>query len=302
MTALAVPPHMTKIESAIAKLVVSDSMDVVQTCNDIISEIYRKSKWVPYETEWYAVSKFNVYVSSSRIREWRTKRTARVPFYTGKSDTNWIVYVPTTLCVPTDTERMCVVCKENIMPGRMIRGCCARHSCHVDCYAVAKVCHGARGCMGGMYEPCEAKYAHEVQLHYDEARLFSNLVDMHLHTHIPTISNPAVRGRAELVAGLVKSTRAWFPSAGYEVEASARYVDRIYHVDEDKPCVMCRNPITEEGLVTCLTHHVHSHCYALWRALRDQAKCDCDDENVVGTAECPGSLFDHSICVCSLKI
>lgn len=285
--------HIDKLEYVINKhSTQSPTLNVEETCKQIIAEMYDTRKWTALEPDWYAVSKFNVYVSASGRRGWRRKMSGKhVPFCT-EGETNWVVYVPTRMIASTtDPDQTCVVCKEHIKPGRMIPGCSLRHASHIDCYAVAKACHGPRACVGGMYEPCETPCAHAVNLGYDECRLFLGCVDTHLSTRPPT-------AETQLVTDLVRTARSWFPSHGHDTEAKARYVDTI---DASKPCVMCNNEITEEGLVTCLNHHIHSHCYVLWRAMRDQAKCESGDETTLGDAECPGFVFGEP-CVCSLKL
>lgn len=272
-----------RIEASIEKCVGAkgESHAVSDVARRVMEDVFRPApRYTLLEPEWYAVSFFVLYVSASDVGEFQAKNR-RMPFPTHSVKKNYVVNVPVSICVPVSGSDPCVVCAKPMLGSRMIQGCCAAHSCHVDCYGVAKVCHGgSRACFGGLFGECVPSAKHHTSVaYYQVQEMQRNVVDVLSRA-------PNTDSKSELVRA-AQTALTWFPVHGATYAATGREMDPSSNPrDKKKKCTVCTQTITDSqsGIVTCSAHCVHSSCYAMWRSFRDRAG--------VSGVECPGKWMD----------
>lgn len=211
-----------------------------------------------------------VFVTAQRLRAFRADR-GEPPFPLPEPCPDWRGFVPMHRCADGGGET-CALCARAIT-GTLVRGCCEAHSLHLDCNAVAVMALGRRQlCM-----PCAVRARRpDAEVGYDLVGLGLGLAARR-------------RLRARALAPALASAREWMGDRTFAYE-----VPHLRTGDFSDPCVVCdgEGPVLAEGddalLLTCGAHRAHGACYALWRALCEEA----------GAPEggCPGSAFGECEC------
>lgn len=273
-----------RIEASILKHAGVPTPDVAFAAHRVMDEVFKhKLPYVMFEPAWPAVSFFTLHISIMDIRDFQAKNR-RMPFPTHSVTNNYVVNVPTSICVQAGNHP-CVICAKPFVGGRMIQGCCPAHGSHVDCYGVAKVCHGgSRACFGGLFGDgeCTSGARHHTSIDADQVEeVYTHVVDVMMRA-------PETESKADLI-NAAKTVCTWFPVYGASYVATGREMDAYNPRDKNKVCTVCAQSITDSGIVTCSAHRVHSSCYALWRSMRDRVG--------VEGKECPGKWMDGgSVC------